>query len=180
MVKQKIIDGYNGKYLIFSDGRVFTKYHKNGYERFLKPIKTKDGYLSVNLYMGGKTHLKRIHRLVAEAFIPNLGEKPYVNHIDGNKVNNDIKNLEWCTQKENVQHAIHILNKWSNSEKQKKTASDTGKKNRKLDINTASEIRKEYSTTKTSSIKLSKKYGLSKPCILRILNNKSYVEVKIC
>ncbi len=49
-----------------------------------------------------------IHRLIALTFIPNLEEKLVVNHIDGNKKNNDISNLEWCTHKENTQHAIRL------------------------------------------------------------------------
>jgi len=176
-MESAIIPGYDGKYTIFSDGSVFTNYHKNGLERFLKPIKTSDGYSSINLYSDNTHMTLRIHRLVAQAFIPNPSQKPYVNHIDGNKENNNVGNLEWCTQKENVNHSINVLHKWSNSAKQKQSASLQGKKNRKFDMETANRIRKEYASTNTSSYKLSKKYSLSKPCILRILNNRTYLEV---
>lgn len=60
------------------------------------------GYRTVTL--DGKP--QRVHRLVAMAFIPNPEGKPFVNHIDGNKANNDVRNLEWCTHQENVDHAI--------------------------------------------------------------------------
>lgn len=66
------------------------------------------GYLQVNLDFNGKNKTKKVHRLVAKAFIPNIENKPQVNHIDGNKKNNHINNLEWCTNRENVQHAFDI------------------------------------------------------------------------
>lgn len=60
----------------------------------------------VNLYIKGRVSQQRVHRLVAQAFIPNPENKPEVNHKDGNKENNDISNLEWNTSKENTNHAI--------------------------------------------------------------------------
>ncbi len=174
----KEIVGYNGIYLVSNYGRVWTNYRKNGKERLLKEIVNSDGYLAVNLYMDGLMKTELIHRLVGLNFIANPQGKPYINHIDGNRTNNTVANLEWCTQKENVSHAINVLGRWSNSETQRRSASRQGKRNRKLDMATARKIRNEYSLGDTSSIKLSKKYGLSKPCILRILNNKSYVEVR--
>lgn len=67
------------------------------------------GYKMVNLCLDGKMFFKTIHRLVANAFIPNPENKPCINHIDGNKQNNNVSNLEWVTQKENMQHAFKIL-----------------------------------------------------------------------
>jgi hypothetical protein len=65
----------------------------------------KDGYLATDLYVNGVRHKKRVHRLVAEAFIPNPENKPEVNHRDGNKMNNEVANLEWVTKSENCWHA---------------------------------------------------------------------------
>ena len=70
---------------------------------------TGNGYLYVDLYKNGKRSRKYIHRLVAEAYIPNPLNLPYVNHIDGNPKNNNYKNLEWCTARQNVEHANEIL-----------------------------------------------------------------------
>lgn len=79
-----------------------------GFPYELKQIKDKKGYMRVSLSLGKKheTRNKMVHRLVAAAFIPNPENKPQVNHIDGNKENNCINNLEWVTNKENAHHAI--------------------------------------------------------------------------
>lgn len=70
-----------------------------------------NGYLYVDLYNNGIKKRFYIHRLVAETFIKNNYNKPYVNHIDGNTMNNFYKNLEWCSPLENVQHASKVLKK---------------------------------------------------------------------
>lgn len=72
----------------------------------LKLIKTKKGYLVVNLPFGGKIKQCFVHRLVAEAFIPNKKNKPVINHIDNNPLNNNIWNLEWVTVAENRAHTV--------------------------------------------------------------------------
>lgn len=65
-----------------------------------------DGYILTKLCKDGIARFKRVHRLVAETFIPNPDNKPQVNHIDGNKQNNNIQNLEWATNAENMRHAF--------------------------------------------------------------------------
>lgn len=81
-------------------------YHKvTMEERIMKASVSKYGYKQVLLSRSNKKSLKLIHRLVAEAFIPNELNKPCVNHIDGNKLNNRVENLEWCTYQENSLHA---------------------------------------------------------------------------
>lgn len=97
----KDIIGYEGLYTISSDGKVFSI--KRG--KYLTAAKTKGGYLMVVL-QNKKRHNVYIHRLVALHFINNTQNKPQVNHIDGNKLNNDYSNLEWCSSKENIRHAV--------------------------------------------------------------------------
>lgn len=72
----------------------------------LVPFPTLTGYLEVSLYANKERRNFLIHRLVAQTFIPNIKELLEVNHIDGNKSNNRVDNLEWCTNVENQQHAI--------------------------------------------------------------------------
>lgn len=69
----------------------------------------KNGYHYVHLYKNGKQYIKKIHRLVAEAFIPNPNNLPEVNHINLIKSDNNINNLEWCTHKYNMKHWRKLL-----------------------------------------------------------------------
>lgn len=80
--------------------------HK-GIKKILKPFKTRNGYLMVGF--GKKTVKRLLHRLVAEAFIPNPLGLPQVNHKNGNKEDNRVENLEWCTCSENLKHKHRVL-----------------------------------------------------------------------
>lgn len=77
-------------------------------QRVLKPVIDATGYPIVSLTDGTKKRNRSIHRLLALAYIPNPEALPHVNHIDGNKCNNKLENLEWVSVKENTQHAIRI------------------------------------------------------------------------
>ena len=99
--KNGIVYDYTGLYEVCNiDGKV--RNTKTG--RILKPIKNKNGYCVVTLSKDGKMQRFSVHRLVAEAFIPNSQNKPYVNHINENKSDNSVDNLEWCTASENALH----------------------------------------------------------------------------
>jgi hypothetical protein len=82
------------------------------YSKSGKPLKqhsTERGYSYIRLCMNGNVSKKRVHRLVAETFIPNPRHLPEVNHLDGIKSNNHVSNLEWCTRKQNMEHASNVL-----------------------------------------------------------------------
>lgn len=118
----KDILGYEGLYQISNSGRVKSLARevpsKNSFrhvkERVLKPGKRKDGYLYIDLSHNSRNKKKYVHRLVAFAFIENIDNKPQVNHINGDKSDNRIENLEWATGNENQKHAFMSgLNKGS-------------------------------------------------------------------
>lgn len=95
----KRINNYEGLYEVSSLGKV------RDLKGNIKPMyKQNKGYYCLSLYVKGKTFHPTIHRLVAEAFIPKIEGMNQVNHIDGNKANNSISNLEWCNQYLNYKH----------------------------------------------------------------------------
>lgn len=113
----KDIEGYEGRYLISNKGRVKSLYDrcKAMAKDSIMATKLCKGYPAVNMYndkLIKKTLL--IHRMVAKAFIPNTDNKPLVNHIDGNKRNPEVSNLEWSTYSENGIHAYKVLGKSCN------------------------------------------------------------------
>lgn len=98
----KDIAGYEGYYQVSNFGRV----KRFGSVKNLKPGDNGHGYLYVNLSVKNKTKSFYVHRLVAIAFIENPLDKKTVNHVNGNKSDNSIENLEWATQSENSQHGF--------------------------------------------------------------------------
>lgn len=95
--------GYEGRYEVSSCGDIRNVRDKN-YGKVLRSWVDSWGYPSVCLYKHGKPQHKRVHRVVAEVFVyPFVGEQ--VNHIDGNKSNNSVENLEWCNGSQNMSHA---------------------------------------------------------------------------
>jgi hypothetical protein len=103
----KDIKGYEDHYKISNLGRVKSLFDKNQKRRdkILNAALTRCGYLRTVLANHGKVRSLYIHRLVAAAFVPNPEDKAQVNHINGIKTDNYFKNLEWCSQSENMKHA---------------------------------------------------------------------------
>ena len=102
-------------YFVTKEGLVFS----SKTNIYLKFSYDKQGYQRVGLYTGNyKSKTIKVHRLVAETFIENTENKTDVNHIDGNKSNNNVYNLEWCTRSENIKHSFKIgLSKISDNQK---------------------------------------------------------------
>src|SRR5699024_4525958 len=122
----KTIKGYEGLYAIDSNGNVYSLVtNKSRGKGILKPHH-KNGYLAVHLYKDGNCKHFYIHRLVAEAFLENERGYKEVNHIDCNKTNNSLENLEWCNRTRNLKHSyenglkrqgeLHGMSKLKNNE----------------------------------------------------------------
>lgn len=92
------------EYLVCESGKVF----RNGTER--KCSITNKGYKAIDMWVNGKRFKYNLHRIIAETYVPNPNNKPCVNHIDGNKLNNHYTNLEWVSWKENMHHKLYVLN----------------------------------------------------------------------
>ena len=99
----KDIKNYEGLYAVTEDGRVWS-YRNN---KWLKPLDSR-GYVHVQLSKNGNRVNYLVHRLVAEAYLPNPNNLPHVNHKDEKKLNNSVDNLEWCTEAYNNSYGTHL------------------------------------------------------------------------
>lgn len=171
---KKVVD--NSNYLVSNKGRVYSKEviidtnktlkkqkHKRTYKGCILNFGISMGYFKVNLKYNNKYYNKKVHWLVAETFIPNPDNKPCINHKDGNKLNNNVDNLEWCTYKENTQHAI------------KSGLIEAGERSvtSKLTNKEVIEIKERYKIGNISQSKLAKEYDVNPSCICNIVNNKT-------
>lgn len=105
----KDVIGYEGRYKVSNTGKIFKTINSQlsniGEVRLHVNAR---GYATASLYKDGKAKNYVVHRLVASAFIPNTHNREFVNHKDGNKLNNIVSNLEWCTRSENLIHAYKV------------------------------------------------------------------------
>jgi hypothetical protein len=155
-----VVDGFP-MYKVCSSGRVYSVKRS----KWLKPQNRGGGYMYVDL---GKENPRRVHRLVAQAFIPNPDGKPHVNHIDGNKQNNKVENLEWCTRSENTIHAYRtgLMN----------IPRHELRHNARLSKKDVLYIRKSHLSGTPQSV-LAKQYNVCQSGISRIVNNKYWIGV---
>ena len=167
MEEWKWVSGYEGRYMVSNEGCVISVPvdQIRGGHTYRKPGKTiaqqdnGSGYQTVCLYKNGKGKFTTVHRLVAIAFIDNPDKKPQVNHLDGDKSNNCVSNLEWVTAKENSQHASVVLH-----------ALDF---NQTLSPDDVIEIRSDNRTYR----EIAAEYGLSSAAIQAIKSGKTYKRV---
>ena len=106
----KDIIGYEGLYQVSNLGRI-KSLPRNGTvkeQKILKQTLDTNGYLTIGLHKNNKAKKINIHRIVAETFVANINNYNIINHKDGNKQNNRVDNLEWCTQKHNIKEAIRL------------------------------------------------------------------------
>lgn len=111
MSKAFIIKDYPDYYITDSGDIYSRSYNKTGRIKKLSQVKRPDGYLKVALFRDGRYTNVLVHRIIAEAFIQNPDNKPFINHKNGIRHDNRIDNLEWCTNAENVKHGYSVLNR---------------------------------------------------------------------
>lgn len=112
---EEVWKNIDDRYSISNFGNVKSNYANK--ERMLKPYKNHDGYLMIDLRSPGKRKSISVHRLVAQAFIPNPDNLPEVNHKDEDKTNNCVDNLEWCTTQYNCNYGTRNIRKGINCRK---------------------------------------------------------------
>lgn len=158
------VQGYEGRYEVSLDGQVRKT------DGTILGQWSKGGYKFVRL--SNPRALKRVHRMVAEAFIPNPENLPFVNHINHDSASNHYTNLEWCTQEHNLAHARAAGrmpdNYWCG--RRSPTA--------KLSDQEVREIRNLYTEGNWSQKRLGEKYGVTKSVIGRLLNGETYADVQ--
>lgn len=154
--------GYEGLYLVSDLGRVFSTPRNTTNGGFLKLITDAHGYQKVALSKDGKTEKAFVHRLVLQAFTGFLGDGLQANHIDGDRQNNRVENLEWCTQRENIEHELYVLGSIY--------------RRRKLTNEQAEEIRASNEPQRI----LSEKYGVSVSTIADVRHGRSYKRRNEC
>ena len=171
----KSVIGYEGVYEVSSLGRVksLDRLISNawGSKSKVKGVylstSISSGYLSLGLTKNGKTKTTHIHRLMAVAFIPNTENKRCVNHIDGNKLNNSLDNLEWTTDKENINHAwsIGLHEKTRNSTKKRL-------KNGIKNFNKSKRVIKSNGTVYSSVVEAAKENNIKYSTLVARLNGR--------
>lgn len=186
------IVGYEGLYQVSNLGNVkslgknqhfplFCKGNNKGDKTLMTPVWRKErlltnvvagtGYYCVGLRKNKKPKYSHVHRLVATAFIPNSENKPQVNHIDSNRLNNCVSNLEWCTQSENTLHA------WKFGALKYATPK-TFVPNPKFSDEQILEMIKIKKETGCANKIIATKFGISRRCVDRIVRGEAYSWVK--
>ena len=106
--------GYEGRYEVDRYGNVYSLLHNK--RKKLATMMFRTGYLYVNLYRKGEISHPTVHRIVAKAFLPQTDKSLQVNHLDSDKQNNAVENLEWCSRQENMEHAFSKRYEFLNTE----------------------------------------------------------------
>ncbi|WP_405101481.1 NUMOD4 domain-containing protein [Oceanobacillus sp. FSL H7-0719] len=170
----KDIKGYEGLYQVSKWGRVKSLKRKNlagtyMKERMFDVYPNNQGYYMVKLSKEGKGRDVSVHRLVAETFIPNPDNKPQVNHIDGNPMNNKVTNLEWVTPQENIDHA------WDTGLNKNRGEAHS---NAKLNEEKVKEIRSLHRLDIYSVKELSEKFKVSIGAIYNVISYRTWKHIK--
>lgn len=160
------VAGFEGLYMVSNQGRIMAvpkRTHRDGF--VMSQPTGRNGYKTVHLRNGKTEKRPSVHRVVATAFIPNPDNLPEVNHIDGNKSNNRVENLEWCTRSENLIHAIRVLGR-------PKPPRQDVSPNRHLTFEQAQAIRADNRTQRV----IAEEYGITQASVSLIKRGITYLK----
>jgi len=163
------ITGYEGQYEVSDTGRIKSLKRKGKGTPHTQDLIRKTNYLPkgqelVSLSKNGKVKTLLVHRLVAKAFLPNPNNYPQINHLDGNRKNNNLDNIEWCNQAQNQKHA------WDTGLILRENHNTT-----KLDENKVREIRISFPSK--TMLALSREYDVNISTISRIIHRQMWWNV---
>ena len=172
----KDINEYEDIYAINIYGNIVNKKFNK-----LRKIDSSGNYDTIALCKNNKVKHFLVHRLLAQHFIPNPKNKPEVNHVDGNKKNNNINNLEWCTRSENQKHSHNIgltINQRKKQSDRMKNESSENSRRAILKEKEVLEIKELYKSGSYTQLELSSIYGVHKDTIGDITRNKTWNKLK--
>lgn len=176
--KWEYVDGFGENYVVSSKGVIRSLKRKcpskDGKfrivpEKEISKWKNFRGYELVSLHRDGRKISIPVHRIVAQAFIQNKEKKGEVNHKDGDKSNNNLENLEWCTRIENQHHSINVLGKHHAGEKHY---------NCKLSVDIVEKMRALFNTGLYTKTDVGKMFGVKKDHAINIINHKCWKTLK--
>lgn len=170
----KDVVGYEDYFMVSDLGRVYSK--RSG--KILKQNKKPNGYMQISTKIGGRSGdyiCFKVHRLVAEAFIKNPDSKPHVNHINSDRSDNRLVNLEWVTPKENFDHGLKYGRIKPSSQRQ--GIIDRNAESRKLTVDDIQYVLEKYvpRCRVFGARALARKFGVCHKVILSIIHNKGYL-----
>lgn len=173
--ERRDILGYDGRYQIDTNGQIYAMFPFRGAPagRLMKTYVNRDGYVFAVLGNGGSGKTAYLHRLLMLTFNPVENPRALeVNHIDGNRHNNSLDNLEWMTRRENMKHAHHVLKTWDHAQVRGEQVGGV-----KLTAEKVIEIRRLSASGTHRSI-LAARYGVTTANITAIVNRKSWAHVE--
>ena len=171
MVEERILNILGIDYIVSSDGHIYStknigrgKYHKE-----IKQRKNADGYMDITVGPNSFRTTRKVHRLVAEAFIPNPDNLPEVDHIDDVRDNNDVSNLQWISRPDNIAKIPH--------ERNSKSKSGEGNSRSRLTKYDVQVIRNKYENDNMRISDLAKEYGVGHSTIWNIVHYKTWINL---
>lgn len=166
----KDIPGFAGRYQVSNLGKIKSlNYNRSGRPGIIKLCRSKKGYLRTTLWFGKNRKTMTVHRVVSLVFIDNPKDLKEVNHIDGDKENNAVQNLEWCTRGGNIKHAY---------KQGLRSAQGGNNANAKLKESDVLKIRGVFAKEKTPTFKsIAQEYKVSPSTIKKVVTRQSWPQI---